>query len=253
MVNFGYNININTNYVKISIIFIIIFLVVSIILFIILSFTILKFFKIAIDDNTVFFYKYNKKCQKMLDLYGDFEIKKMYLVREPIGYWITLILNILTFFNYNKMIKESQDNFPYHSSIIFELQMPNNKIKLVTLEKRNSINISEIFLINQNQQLKTINLKEKYTINSILKKTQKRIGNEKFFNWHVYKNNCQEFTKELLVSINKHNKQNKKFVLCSDKVIKFFIPSEFTVHFINCICVILNITEKYFLDTYLFN
>jgi len=252
---FGYNINTtNIPYSRFIILFTIIFLIVSFFLFVLLSYFVLKFFKMALDDNNILFYQYSKKSQKLLDLYGDFNIKKIYLVRQPISTFITFLLNVFTFYKYNKLITESQDNFPYHCSIIFEIELPNKMKKLLSLEKNNSINLCENFFIHNFLNFKTISFKnKKYTINSILKNTQKRLGNEKFFNWHVYKNNCQEFIKEILITINKYSNSNKKYILCSNKVINFFIPSEFTVHFINCCCVIYNIFEKYIYDLVLFN
>lgn len=248
---FGHNIN-KKHYIKIIIIVSIFFLLVSLILFVLLSYLILKFFKMTLDDNNILFYQYSKKCQKLLDLYGEYEIKKIYLVREPFSPLITFLLNVITFYKYNKLITESQDNFPYHSSIIFEIELQNKMKKLLLLEKNNSINLRENFLINNSQQIKTLPLKnKKYTINSILNNTQKRLGNKKFFNWHVYKNNCQEFIKEILVTINKFSKYNKDYIL-SNNILKFLIPSEFTVHIINCSCVVYNIFEKYIYDTAFF-
>jgi hypothetical protein len=248
---FGLNSNSNKkHYIKIIIIVSIFFLFVSLILFVLLSYLILKFFKMTLDDNNILFYQYSKKCQKLLDLYGEYEIKKIYLVREPFSPLITFLLNVITFYKYNKLITESQDNFPYHSSIIFEIELQNKMKKLLLLEKNNSINLRENFLINNSQQIKTLPLKnKKYTINSILNNTQKRLGNKKFFNWHVYKNNCQEFIKEILVTINKFSKYNKDYIL-SNNILKFLIPSEFTVHIINCSCVLNNILEKYFFDSF---
>lgn len=246
---FGLNIN-KKHYLKIIILVSIFFLFVSLILFVLLSYLILKFFKMTLDDNNILFYQYSKKCQKLLDLYGEYEIKKIYLVREPFSPLITFLLNVITFYKYNKLITESQDNFPYHSSIIFEIELQNKMKKLLLLEKNNSINLRENFLINNSQQIKTLPLKnKKYTINSILNTTQKRLGNKKFFNWHVYKNNCQEFIKEILVTINKFSKYNKNYIL-SNNILKFLIPSEFTVHIINCSCVLNNILEKYFFDSF---
>ena len=55
--------------------------------------------------------------------------------------------------------------------------------------------------MNELQDTQRINIgRNKYTISSILKETQDRIGNEKFFNWHICRNNCQMLTKELLVT-----------------------------------------------------
>jgi hypothetical protein len=250
---FDYNINSSTiPYLNVIIIFTIIFIIVVFIIFVLLSYFILKFFKMALDNNNILFYQYSKKCQKLLNLYGNYYIKKIYLVREPFSPLITFLLNIITLYNYNKLITDSQDNFPYHSSIIFEIELPNKMKKLLLLEKNNSINICENFLINNSQQIKTLPLKirnKKYTINSILNITQKRLGNKKFFNWHVYKNNCQEFIKEILITINKYSKTNKEYILCNN-ILKFLIPSEFTIHIINCSCVISNIFEKYIFDSF---
>jgi len=248
-----FEINNNTNkihYIKIIIVVSIFFLFVSLILFVFLSYLILKFFKMALDNNNILFYQYSKKSQKLLDLYGEFKINKIYLIREPFSPLITFLLNVITFYKYNKLITESQDNFPYHSSIIFEIELQNKMKKLLLLEKNNCINLRENFLINNSQQIKTLPLKnKKYTINSILHTTQKRLGNKKFFNWHVYKNNCQEFIKEILITINKFSKYNKNYIL-SNNILKFLIPSEFTVHIINCSCVLNNILEKYFFDSF---
>lgn len=254
MIFYGYNINKNNlPYLRIIIFFTIILLVIAFILFVIFSYFILKFFKMALDDNNILFYEYSKKCQSLLKMYGDLKIKKIYLVRQPLSFFTTSVLNIITLFKYNSFIIESQDNSPYHSSIIFELELPNKMKKLLLLEKNNSINICENFLIQNCQNFKSISLNNKnYTINSILKTTQKRVGNEKFFNWHIYKNNCQEFIKEILITINKYSKTNKKYILCSNKLLNFFIPSEFTVHIINCSCVIYNIFEKYIYDSAFF-
>jgi len=246
---FGLNIN-KKHYIKIIILVSIFFLFVSLILFVFLSYLILKFFKMALDNNNILFYQYSKKSQKLLDLYGKFKINKIYLIREPFSPLITFLLNVITFYKYNKLITESQDNFPYHSSIIFEIELQNKMKKLLLLEKNNCINLRENFLINNSQQIKTLPLKnKKYTINSILNNTQKRLGNKKFFNWHVYKNNCQEFIKEILITINKFSKYNKNYIL-SNNILKFLIPSEFTVHIINCSCVLNNILEKYFFDSF---
>ena len=82
---------------------------------------------------------------------------------------------------------------------------------MLLIEKNNSINICENFLINNLQDIKTIKLNNKHlinkhlTLNSILKTTQQRVGNELFFNWNLYKNNCQEFTKEILKTIGNYN------------------------------------------------
>jgi hypothetical protein len=249
-----YNINFIIPYLKYIIPTGIFFLVCFIFLFIIVSYFILKLLKSSIDNHNVLFYQYNKKSQQILNKYGNHKITKIYLVRQPFSKFITLLLNTITCFQYDKLIKESQDNFPYHSLLIFEIKMQDNKRKLLLLEKNSCINICENFFMHSFLDIKTIPIpiskekeKDKYTMNQILNKTLKRVGSNKFFNWNLYKNNCQEFTKEILITMKKYNVKNKEFIF-RDKLFNILIPSEFTLHVINCLCIIYNICEKYVYD-----
>jgi len=249
-----YNINFqNTINIKYAIIFLVCFCFVSFVLFIFCSYIIFKFLKLNLDNNNIFFYKYNKTSQQILDLYGEYKLTKVYLIRQPFSKFCTFVLNIFTLYNYNKLINKSQDNFPYHTLIVFEIKLPNGMKKMLLLDKNNCVNIRENFFINKFQEIKELKIKnKKLTINSILNSTQQRLGNKKYFNWNLYKNNCQEFTKEILKTIEKYNKTNKKFIFCN-KLLKIIIPTEFTLHIVNCLCVIQNIIAKYIYDINLFN
>ena len=55
-----------------------------------------------IDNNNILFYKYNKKSQKIIDIYGDFKVSKVYIVREPLSKFMSLLLNIFTFYKFEK-------------------------------------------------------------------------------------------------------------------------------------------------------
>lgn len=245
--------NFSLHYIKYIIVFLLLFLVVSTLLFIVISYLILKILKLSIDDNNILFYQYNKKSKKILDLYGNCKITKVYLIRQPFSKTITFLLNIFTLYNYEKIINESHENFPYHSLIIFEVKLDNGMKKMLLLEKNNCINISDNFFINNTQEIKQLNIKnKKLTINSILNITQARLGNERYFNWHLYKNNCQRFTKEILKTMGKYNKINKNFIF-RDKIISVIIPSDFTLHIVNCVCIFYNIVEKYIYDNNIFN
>lgn len=255
----SYNINFEelTNnfrlyYVKYITTFLILLFFISILLFIIISYFILKFLKSSLENHNILFYQYNKKSKKILDLYGNCKLTNIYLVRQPFSKFITFLLNVFTLYNYEKLINESQDNFPYHTVIVFEVKLENGLKKMLLLEKNNCISISENFLINNSQEIKELKIKKHYTINSILNKTQTRLGNEKYFNWNLYKNNCQEFTKEILRTIGKYNKTNEEFIF-RDRLFKIIIPSEFTLHLGNCLCVFYNIAEKYIYDSNIFN
>lgn len=260
MIDKLYNINIDEiisyfslHYIKYVSVFLLLFCVVSLLSFIFISYFILKFLKLSLDNNNILFYQYNKKSKKILDMYGNCKITNIYLMRQPLSKLITFLLNLFTLYNYEKLINESQDNFPYHTLIVFEIKLENGMKKMLLLEKNNCINISENFFINNTQEIKKLKIKrKKLTVNYVLNTTQERLGYEKYFNWHLYKNNCQEFTKEILKTIGKYNKINKEFIF-RDKLFKIIIPSEFTLHIGNCLCVFYNIVEKYIYDSNIFN
>jgi len=248
---------INLKYAKYIIFFLIILIITSIIIFIICSYFFIKLLAIDIDSNNILFYKYNKTSQKLLDLYGDHKLTKIYLIRQPLSNLTNLLLNIMTFYNYNKLVTESQQNFPHHIMLVFEIKLKNNDRKLIVLEKNNSIRISDNFYINNLQDIKIIKLKKKHnlTINSILQNTQQRLGAEKFFNWHIYKNNCKEFIKQILKTTNNYKKEHNTFIfgdICMDKLMNIIIPTEFATHIVNSFVNINNILEKYILDSNIF-
>jgi hypothetical protein len=265
-----WNINI-TNKQIFSLIFVV--LIIVFILFIFVSYIVIKILKRSIDDNNVFFYKYNKQSQQVLDKYGDCKIKRIYLVRQPFTKMITFGINLFTFYYYNDLIKKCHEYYPYHTLLLVEvvlkttknnifkkeLKEKNVETKFLLIEKNNCINISENFLISKSQESIPLNLKgitnknkNTLTLNQLLNKTRDRIGSKLFFNWNIYKNNCQEFTKELLVTLDKMNEKIKEFIY-RDKIMKIYNPSEFTLHIINCLCAVYNIFEKYIFDSDLFN
>ena len=199
------------------------------------SYFIYKYLHININDNYVYFYDYNDKIKALLEKYGDHAINKLYLIREPVSNILYYFIKAITFYRYNKYL------FPYHTSLICEINMPNNIKKYILLEKNNCININENYNINEKQDIKCINLckkkskqrqdaketKEvKITLNDILKQTRERIGDDKFFNWHIYKNNCQLFTKEILITLNT------------------VLFSEITIHMMNCFINSYNIIQN---------
>jgi hypothetical protein len=245
---FDYNI-IQSN--KQLIILFICLIVVSFAIFILSSYVILKMLQVSIDYNNIFFYQYNKKCQKILDQYGDCKIKKIYLVRQPFGKVVNLAFNLITLFKYNKYIAESQENYPYHPAFILEIKTKDHKIKFLLLEKNHCINLCETFLLNKIYDFQQVRLKNNKltTLNKILKKTQKRMGTNAFFNWNLYQNNCQEFSKEILLTIHQYTEEHKEFIF-RDKIMKLYNPSEFTLHIVNCLFIIINFVEKF---TYLVN
>lgn len=245
------DLNLNIHIIKQIFVYFVFILVISFIVFLVISYYMIKFFDLDLYYYNILFYDYTNKSKRLLDLYGNCKINKIYLTREPFGKLITFILNMITLYNYDKIIK-NEKMMPYHYGIIFEIVLPNGQEKLLLIEKNNSINICENFMIKNRQELKKVNVsKYNYTIKEILEITKKRIGTKRFFNWSVYKNNCRIFTKEILKSFKKHNKIIKTLTFSDESfnnLVKAFVPTIFTKHVINSIVNIFNVVENYLYD-----
>ncbi len=140
----------------------------------------------------------------MLQKYGNFPIKRIYLVRHPITLFMETALNIVTLnkfkheLNRYKMKNQSESFFPFHTMLYVELKISKRESKFLLIDKNNCIRISPKVKMTNNYELRDIRVKKnKYTLNEILETTRKRLGNDKFFNWELYKNNCQMLIKEI--------------------------------------------------------
>ena len=214
------------------------------------SYYVLKWPKMNIDKDCFYFDDYNSDCCKILENYGDYPIKRIYLVRQPITKLIKLFLNIITLYKFDremeKYIETTKDSifFPYHSSIIIEVELPDRTRKNILIEKNNCIKFALNFRVYDNQDMRKLSLgKKNYTLKQIMEVTRKRIGNNDFFNWRITRNNCQMLVKDILVTLNKFTKKNKEFIF-QDEFIRRIRFSDFSIHTIYTLANIVNVFES---------
>jgi len=247
---FGININIKLGYWKLLLMCIICVLILGFFIWLISSYYIYKWLKMSIDKDYYYFNQYNNDCSEILDTYGDYNIKRIYLVRQPITKFAKILLNLITFYKFEREMKKyiaTTKNavfFPQHTSIIAEVELPDKTRKKILIEKNNCLKLALNFRISSKQDMRKISLmKKRYTINKLLDRTRKRIGNDIFFNWSICRNNCQTLTKEILITLERFSDTNKNFIYQKDfaKQIKF---SEFSLHIMNSIINICNTLEN---------
>lgn len=247
---FGISVNIKLGYWKLILICIIGILLLGFFIWLISSYYIYKWLRMNIDRDYYYFNQYNNDCLDVLDKYGDYPIKRVYLVRQPITKFAKILLNLITFYKFEREMKKymaatnKEVFFPQHTSIILEIQLPDKTRKKILVEKNNCLKLALNFRMSSDQDMKKIILqKKKFTINKLLDKTRNRIGNNIFFNWSICRNNCQTLTKEILVTLERFTESNKKFMYQNDfaQQIKF---SEFSLHIMNSIINVCNTLEN---------
>ena len=245
-----YDFDIPFIYIKWGLFGLFLILLLCLIIWIVASYYIFKWFKISINKYNFYLNEYSNDCLTMLQKYGNFPIKRIYLVRHPITLFMETALNIVTLnkfkheLNRYKMKNQTESFFPFHTMLYVELKISKRESKFLLIDKNNCIRISPKVKMTNNYELRDIRVKKnKYTLNEILETTRKRLGNDKFFNWELYKNNCQMLIKEILITVKKFTKINKKFMY-QNGFAKELKISEFSLHIIRSLTNIMNLLEN---------
>jgi len=124
----------------------------------------------------------------------------------------------------------------------------NDKIKLLSLDKNLSITMRDTFIIKKSYKIKSILLHNIYTFHNLLKITQTRLGNRAFFNWSYHKNNCQDFAKQILLTLGVYNSEIYDKYIFTDKIAKLYNPAGFGSHLLKCCIIYLTFLQKYIND-----
>ena len=177
--------------------------------FIMMSYIFLFFLKKNINNYTIF-NEYTVSSKIAIEKYGDNKIINAYLLVEPIHIFYSLIYKVLSLNNSCECIKEVR-----HTTLLLEVKINKDENKLILIDKTNCIDILTEFSINDKYTVIPIRLKSKsksiLTLRKVLDRTCERIGKNKFFNWHFYKNNCNYFIDNVIKTMNKDFVYDKLF------------------------------------------
>lgn len=215
------------NYLNIIIIIIlvIILFIISSTLFLYSSYKIYNVVNKYINNRQLIckYNNYTDKDKKILEIYGNYKIKKIYIVYTPFSNVTRHGLNLLAYLSCGKTIdsiitqlknknKNNNDFEQSHTNLIFELKINKKQSKFIYLEKQLNIYMDTDFFINNKCNIVPIKLKNKtITIKNLLDITEKRIGKEKFFNWHGCAYNCHTFIDDILLTLELSEYGKNKF------------------------------------------
>jgi hypothetical protein len=224
--------------------------------FIMMSYFFLFVFKKNMNNYTIF-NEYTPSSKIAIEKYGDNKIVNAYLVTEPLHIFYLFLYKALSFSNSCDCIKNVR-----HTTLLLEVEINKNENKLILIDKTNCINIFTEFKMNDKYTVVPIQLKKKsksiLTLRKVLDETYERIGKRKFFNWHVYKNNCNYFIDNMIKTINKDFVYDKFFFKNKKEIKKIFhntLYSTFRVRLWYSSVFLFDFITKYFdvMKTYLFN
>jgi hypothetical protein len=146
---------------------------------------------------------FSPKVQNILKSVGDIPIQSAILIRYPLPSLLTTALNIINF-------KSQPFDKLFHLAIVLLLSTGTK----VILEKNEQINmdITTNHRIHKGIEELAVNNISNKTINTILSNTKSAMGENKFYSYSAYDNNCQYFILNLLKSNNLETPDNSQWV-----------------------------------------
>lgn len=155
-------------------------------------------------------------ARKQLEKIGDEKITSIKLVRTPLDSTTKMFLNIITLGQFDKITKK------YHDDLFHLTMWINGKYNL---EKNEVIVFGTKNPIKKNSQTQDINVNKDIDFNTLLEKTRKYMGDDKFTSYNAESNNCQNFILSILNANGLGTQQDKEFVKQDTKEVFDEIPS----------------------------
>ena len=151
---------------------------------------------------------YQPKVRNMITTYGNHNIIKMVIVRNPLSTLLTASLNVVSLGAFSKRFSRLPYDKLFHLQLFITLD---NNVTL-SIEKNEVINmVLNPKLPNESQQKQINEIPHGITLNSLLE-NGKNIQGGKWFKYSAYDNNCQDFIMALLKGSNIGNEQDYNFV-----------------------------------------
>lgn len=151
---------------------------------------------------------YPKRVRDLLDRYGNDVIESIEIRRNPISSFLDKALNVLSFGSWADLKKKyGYDQF-FHLFLVISLKTG----KKFLLEKNQTINLSESIPKEAQGDLDIVPIPNDLTLNTMLERTRKRMGDDKYFIYDPFKQNCQDFVLNFLIANNLSNTDRANFI-----------------------------------------
>ena len=145
-------------------------------------------------------YKYNNTSSKTINQYGDNEILELKIMRTPINSMIDKALNFLSFNKWDSLKKKYGFDQLFHLSLVATVKDSEN-LKNIIMEKNEVVNVSTGYKTSPKTQLFNLpKINKKITVRQLLENARQKVGDNLFFLYDAFTNNCQFFIKYLLES-----------------------------------------------------
>lgn len=157
---------------------------------------------------------YSKTSEKTMKEFGNYPIKSMQIMRTPLSSGLLGAINVISFGKWFQLMKQFGFDKFYHLSLVANIDV-NGVNKNIIIEKNEVVNVSPKYKTHATTEVVPVQMGNnlgKITINQLLKHTLDNVGDDKYFLYDPFTNNCQFFIRYILTSNGMYNKAAEKFL-----------------------------------------
>jgi hypothetical protein len=164
---------------------------------------------------------YNNNSKRTIDQYGDLPIKQLFIMRTPIMGVLNTVINYISLGKWNELKQQYGFDKLFHLSLVAKLEGG----KHIIMEKNEVVNVSPEFSFGKDSETYDIELNKPLTIRQILETARIKVGDNTFFSYDPFKNNCQFFIRYLLEGQDLYSEGAKNFLFQDLEQIYKNLPS----------------------------
>lgn len=135
---------------------------------------------------------YPPDVRNVLAQYGQGQVYRLSITREPIKSYIDTVLNIISLGQWNAAKNKLNYDKMFHLSMVASLNMPNGDKKDVKIEKNEVINITPDIKTPKDAEVMPVPVPCCFTLQTMLDNAKREMG-PPFFRYDAFANNCQSF------------------------------------------------------------
>ena len=164
--------------------------------------------------------------RKIVDDYGGYLVKSVYVCREPIAQAFDLTLTALTLGKFKDDRKKYNIDKFFHLYTIFTLVNDKNETVYIRLEKNEVINAKVLTSIPTGLDGMTYLPTRVMTFKDVFTATEGIMGHDRFIHYSIYTSNCQDFALALAQAVLGGNMSSELTKFIKQEHIEDLVPKK---------------------------
>jgi hypothetical protein len=157
------------------------------------------------------FGRFPRRFRATMDQIGDFVPTDFIIARAPVQKYITDILNVLSFGQFEKLSKKFNFDKYFHLYLIFTVNTGSGP-RQYAIEKNETLTLTPYKVREGEERYPIGSSANALTLNEIMEQTIQRVGLDRVVRYNPWTTNCQMFIQDIVQTIGKLTDEANAFI-----------------------------------------